>query len=215
MKYISVIAMLLASTEAVKVGFFDLPAEENTKSVDQARALNKADIDILAQIDFKLDQAGRNAVQGELGRTLAMSKVNEMKLSLSQVKENFVKETQQAVSDGSTAAPADDETEIFSVAQKPMYTLAKKQTNLKELEKKAHQFESRIPKIHEIEIELGLPDNVDDSELTAVKSTMEKAINDAQSSLHSQQVTEAKAAAEAAAAAAPPKQDEVPTKPNE
>ena len=105
MKYISVIAMLLASTEAVKVGFFDLPAEDNTKQVDQARALNKADIDILAQIDFKLDQAGRNAVQGELGRTLAMSKVNEMKLSLSQVKENFVKETQQAVSDGITTSP--------------------------------------------------------------------------------------------------------------
>ena len=145
-----------------------------------------------------------------------MSKVNEMKLSLSQVKENFIKETQQAVSDGITASPQDsEESELFSVVQKPMYTLAKKQTNLKELEKKAHQFESRIPKIHEIEIELGLPDNVDDSELTAVKSTMEKAINDAQSTLHSQQVTEAKAAAEAAAAAAPPKQDEVPTKPNE
>ena len=93
MKYISVIALLLASTEAVKVGFFDMPPEENTKSVEQARSLNKADIDILAQIDFKLDQAQRNAVQGELGRTLAMSKVNEMKLSLAQVKENFIKET--------------------------------------------------------------------------------------------------------------------------
>ena len=214
MKYISVIAMLFASTEAIKVGFFDLPAEENTKSVDQARALNKADIDILAQVDFKLDQAQRNAAQGELGRTLAMSKVNEMKLSLTQVKDNFVKETQQAVSDGNTA-PADEENELFSVAQKPMYTLAKKQTNLKELEKKAKQFESRIPKIHEIEIELGLPDNVEDSELTAVKNTMEKALNDAQSTLHTQQVAEAKAAAEAAAAAAPKKEEEVPTKPNE
>ena len=96
-----------------------------------------------------------------------------------------------------------------------MYTLAKKQTNLKELEKKAHQFESRIPKIHDIEIELGLPDNVEDSELTAVKNSMEKAINDAHANLHEQQVREAKAAAEAAAAAAPPKQEEAPTKPNE
>ena len=143
-----------------------------------------------------------------------MSKVNEMKLSLSQVKENFLKETAQAVSDGNTA-PLDEEAELFSVAQKPLYTLAKKQTNLKELEKKAHQFESRIPKIHDIEIELGLPDNVDDSELTAVKTTMEKAINDAHNTLHTQQVAEAKIAQEAAAAAAPQKPEEVPTKPNE
>ena len=214
MKYISVIAILLASTEAHKVGFFDLPAEDNTKQVAAANALNKADIDILAQIDFKLDQAGRNAVQGELGRTLAMSKVNEMKLSLSQIKENFLKETNQAVSDGNTE-PLDEEAELFSVAQKPLYTLAKKQTNLKELEKKAHQFESRIPKIHDIEIELGLPDNVDDSELTAVKTTMEKAIVDAQSTLHTQQVAEAKVAQEAAIAAAPAKVEDVPTRPNE
>ena len=180
MKYISVIALLFATTEAHKAKFFDIPAEENTHAIDQARAMNKADIDILAQIDSKLDQATRNAAQGELGRTLAMSKVNEIKLSLGQVKENFVKETEQAIADGNTA-PIDEEAEAetFSVAQKPMYTLAKKQTNLKELEKKAHQFEARIPKIHDIEIELGLPDNVDDSELTAIKSTMEKAITSA------------------------------------
>ena len=80
MKYISIIALLVASTEAIK--FFDIPQEENTTAINQARAMNKADIDILAKIDSKLDQAGRNAQQGELGRTLAMSKVNEIKLSL-------------------------------------------------------------------------------------------------------------------------------------
>ena len=94
MKYISVIALLLASTEAHKVKFFDIPAEENTKAIDQAKALNKADIEILSQIDSKLDQATRNAAQGELGRTLAMSKVNEIKLALGQVKDNFLKETE-------------------------------------------------------------------------------------------------------------------------
>ena len=212
MKYISVIALLLASTEAHKIKFFDMPVEENTKAIEQARALNKADIDILSQIDSKLDQAARNAAQGELGRTLAMSKVNEIKLSLGQVKDNFLKETEQAISDGNTLPiDEDSEAEMFSVAQKPIYTLAKKQTNLKELEKKAHQFEARIPKVHDIEIELGLPDNVEDSELTAIKNTMEKALTDAHVKLHEQQVEEAKAAA----AAAPPKPEEVPTKPNE
>ena len=117
MKYISVIALLLASTSASKAKFFDIPSEESTSAVKVARDMNKADIEILGQIDGKLDQATRNAAQGELGRTLAMSKVNEIKLSLGQVRDNFVKETQQAVSDGSMAPSEDDE--MYNMAQKP------------------------------------------------------------------------------------------------
>ena len=37
-------------------------------------------------------------MQGEIGRTLAMTKINEIKLALSQVKENFEKESDNAVS---------------------------------------------------------------------------------------------------------------------
>jgi len=61
-----------------------------------------------------------------------------------------------------------------------------KSTNLKELEKKANQFEKRIPKIHAVEIDLGLPDDVEDSELTSIKNTMSKALNDAHATLHAQ-----------------------------
>ena len=103
---ISVIALLLvSSTQAIR--FFDIPTEENTQVIAEARKMNSADMDIMKQVDLKLDQAKRNAEQGELGRTLAMSKVSEIKMSLAQVKENFVKETAHAVSDG-TSVPEDE-----------------------------------------------------------------------------------------------------------
>ena len=70
--------------------------------------MNQADLDIMKTVDMKLDQAKRNAEQGELGRTLAMSKVSEIKMSFAQVKENFIKETQDAVANPSEM-PDDDE----------------------------------------------------------------------------------------------------------
>ena len=70
--------------------------------------MNQADLDIMKTVDMKLDQAKRNAEQGELGRTLAMSKVSEIKMSFAQVKENFIKETQDAVAN-TGEIPDDDE----------------------------------------------------------------------------------------------------------
>merc|ERR1740130_2655602 len=132
---ISVIALLLvSSTQAIK--FFDIPTEENTQVIAQARKMNSDDMNIMNTVDLKLDQAKRNAEQGELGRTLAMSKVSEIKMSLAQVKENFVKETQHAVSDG-IAVPEDEMDMVVAPGGlDPMYDLKKKQDNLRELEKK-------------------------------------------------------------------------------
>ena len=81
MKSTSLIALLLiSSTQGIK--FFDIPTEENAQSIAEAKNMNNADMDIMKTIDHKLDQAKRNAEQGELGRTLAMSKVSEIKMSL-------------------------------------------------------------------------------------------------------------------------------------
>ena len=52
-------------------------------------------------MDKKIDQAQRNVAQGELGRTLAMNKINDLKLSLAQFKEHFKEETEHAVADPS------------------------------------------------------------------------------------------------------------------
>ena len=81
MKSTSIIALLLiSSTQGIK--FFDIPTEENAQSTAEIKNMNNADMDIMKTIDHKLDQAKRNAEQGELGRTLAMSKVSEIKMSL-------------------------------------------------------------------------------------------------------------------------------------
>lgn len=124
--------------------------------------MNTADSDIMKLIDNKIDQAKRNAAQGELGRTLAMSKVSEIKMSLAQIKDNFVKETQHAVSDGTGVAEDEMDMVLAPGGSGPMYDLKKKQQNLKELEKKKNFYVKRIPEVQEIEVMLGLPDNVED-----------------------------------------------------
>ena len=50
-------------------------------------------------MDHKIDQAQRNAVQGELGRTLAMTKINELKISLNQLKSNVEEEIKNGMND--------------------------------------------------------------------------------------------------------------------
>ena len=47
--------------------------------------MEKETSDLMTEIDTKVAQAERNANQGELGRTLAMNKINEIKLYLGQL----------------------------------------------------------------------------------------------------------------------------------
>ena len=92
-----------------------------------------------------------------------MNKVNEIKMGLSQIESNFEKETAHATSNGLSEEVA-------------MYTLQKKQQNLAELEKKAKNVAKRIPQIQDIEVALGLPDDVVDQELATVKMQMDKSL---------------------------------------
>ncbi len=136
---------------------------------------------MLVKIDEKLAQAQKNTAQGENGRTLAMNKINEIKLSLGQLKENFAKETAHAVSNGNSE-------------DSPMYNLQTKERNVSELEKKARQFEKRLPAVQDLEVTLGLPEDVQDQELVGVRKTMEKALESARASVRKQAVEEAKEA---------------------
>ena len=174
-----VLALFVSTSQAGRLRFFDLPSEENAEIISEAKKMNQVDSQMMEKIDQKLDQAQRNANQGELGRTLAMNKINEIKLSLSQVKENFEKEASHATSNGLSE-------------EDPMYTLATKEKNVNELSKKAMQFEKRLPQVQELEVTLGLPENVQDSELAGVKSSMEKALDKARAEVRKQAVEEAK-----------------------
>ena len=106
-------ALLMLSASAINIKFFDLPTEENAEIIADATKMNQDDDQILKVIDEKISQAQRNANQGEIGRTLAMNKVNEIKMGLAQVKSNFQKEAEHAVSNGLSE-------------EMPMYNLDKK-----------------------------------------------------------------------------------------
>ena len=143
---------------------------------------------ILAEIDQKISAASRNANQGELGRTLAMNKINEMKLALIQLKGNFLTEAKQAVTN--KAFVTDD---ITDTAEAPVFSLAQKKTNLSSLEHSLAEIKSRIPKVQQLEVDLGLDEDVKDSELIDTQNAIEEAYNKARSSVKNEAVDEAKA----------------------
>jgi hypothetical protein len=77
-----------------------------------------------------------------------MSKVSEIKMSFAQVKENFIKEAKEAVSNGSEM-PDDEEMGMDIVLgqnpNQPAFDLKKKQSNLAQLEKKKAAIAKRFP----------------------------------------------------------------------
>lgn len=89
MKYTTILALfgLLSHAEAIR--FFDIPTEENQDDKKHFQTMAQADSQIISELDKKIDQAKRNVAQGELGRTLAMNKINEIKLSLAEFKQHF------------------------------------------------------------------------------------------------------------------------------
>ena len=80
------------------------------------------------------------------------------------------------------------------------------------MEEKAKQFTKRIPKVQDLEVELGLPENVKDSELVEVEKVMNKQIEIARKAIRSQSITEAQAVEDAKPK---PVEDEGPRRVNE
>jgi hypothetical protein len=82
---LAAICLLISSSEAIKIKFSDFPIEENAEMLSENTKMEKEPTNIMTEIDQKISQAERNANQGELGRTLAMNKINEIKLHLGQL----------------------------------------------------------------------------------------------------------------------------------
>ena len=74
----------------------------------------------------------------------------------------------------------------------PFFTLAQKKSNLSMLEKRLAEIKQRIPKVQQLEIDLGLPEEVMDSELVDAQSDLEKAYQEARDTVRSQAIDEAK-----------------------
>ena len=100
MKYsIAILALLGLIENGQAIRFFDMPTEQNAEESHHFQSMAQQDKEILGEMEHKIDQAQRNVAQGELGRTLAMNKVNEIKLSLTQFKEHFKEQVDHAISD--------------------------------------------------------------------------------------------------------------------
>ena len=60
------------------------------------------------------------------------------------------------------------------------------------MEAKAKNINKKLPIVHELEVQLGLPDDVQDPELTAVQTAMESEISKAKAAIREQAIAEQK-----------------------
>ena len=105
MKYYVLAALLFASTSAIQLRDSEndqqLLAEENEvqtklkseKLAENQQKLQASDKELIAAYQGKLDQTKRNIEQGEMGRSLAMGKILDMKASFTVLAQNIENET--------------------------------------------------------------------------------------------------------------------------
>ena len=152
MKYTSAIVLLLVNNiQAIKVrdiGDLDLPElkddndikiekdlEEMAKKTD---SLNHQDATLITEFENQLSQGLRNAEQGEMGRALAVSKLQNIKLNISTLESNFKTEAQTI----------QEQTKEMIMKHQPVELDLSEVTKL---EKQAFEVQQKIPEINELE----------------------------------------------------------------
>ena len=96
------------------------------------------------------------------------------------MKNNFAKETDNYLSNISDSDGV------------PTYTLNQKRENINNMEAKAKNIQKKLPIIHELEVQLGLPDDVQDPELTAIQTSLDQQITKAKAAIREQAIAEQK-----------------------
>ena len=180
MKY-AVIALLAASTSALRLhdlGDLNLPEvkDEHDISVDKQissdekliQSFDPKDKELIGDFEKQLDQGLRNAEQGEMGRALAVSKLQTIKNDISSLAQNFNQETSTVENEVKEMLEKHQPTEIETVT-------------LEGVNKKMIEVMSQMPKVNELEKSLEIQD--EDVELTNIRSNMQKTINQAKASL--------------------------------
>ena len=106
-----------------------------SKKVD---TLNQQDAGIINEFEQQLSQGLRNAEQGEMGRALAVSKLQNIKLNIQTLESNF-------------------KTEAQTIQEQSKDMLMKHQPveldlgEVSKLEKQANEVQTKIPEINELE----------------------------------------------------------------
>jgi hypothetical protein len=116
----------------------------------------------------QLAQAARNAAQGELGRALAVSKLEDIKINVSALAKNIHNEGQ---------ALQDQKNNMLKKHQPTPLDLSVIPT----IEKKAFALIQQLPKINELEKELEIQDK--DAELAMIQKHIERDVQAMKSSL--------------------------------
>ena len=152
MKYTSAIVLLLVNNiQAIKVrdiGDLELPElrDDNDIKIEQdisnmskkVDTLNQQDAGIINEFEQQLSQGLRNAEQGEMGRALAVSKLQNIKLNIQTLESNF-------------------KTEAQTIQEQSKDMLMKHQPveldlgEVSKLEKQANEVQTKIPEINELE----------------------------------------------------------------
>ena len=152
MKYTSAIVLLLVNNiQAIKVrdiGDLELPElrDDNDIKIEadilnmskKVDTLNTQDAGIISEFEQQLSQGLRNAEQGETGRALAVSKLQNIKLNIQTLESNFKTEAQTI----------QEQSKDMLMKHQPVELDLGEVTKL---EKQANEVQTKIPEINELE----------------------------------------------------------------
>ena len=146
-----IIALLSASVSAIQMQDDDdlkLPAlvDENDIAVDKVimaqvskvEDISKKDDDLISTMQLQLDQGLRNAVQGEMGQALAVSKLSSIKQSINTLEGNLKQEGEGVQQEMKAMLNKHNMNEV---------DIAK----VDKIQKKADMILAQFPKINELE----------------------------------------------------------------
>ena len=145
------LALLVASSSALRVrdlGDLELPTltDENDVAIDKKlaeltssyKSMAKNDQPIISSFEKTLQQAHRNAEQGDMGRALALSKLTDIKQQVNILEQNLKSESQALVQQTTHMMQKHRPTQIDSAPAE-------------EVSKKAKEVMAQIPKINSLE----------------------------------------------------------------
>ena len=135
---------------------------QDKKILEKQKALKEAakeDNQLISTFEKQLDQALRNAEQGEMGRALAVSKLQQIKLNIETLEKNLKTEGNILLEEANETLEKHQPQEMAT-------------TDLDELEKKTKAVLTQIPKINQLEHNLEIQD--DDVELAHTKNSLAK-----------------------------------------
>lgn len=177
------VAMLLNNSQAMKIrdlGELDLPTLTDENDVVQDKKIIveqkklqsfvQTDKNLISNFELQLDQGIRNAQQGEMGRALAISKLESIKADIGSLEKNIEDESE-------TVKQSVDE--MLKKHQPSELDMAM----IKGLEEKGSEIIAQIPKINQLENTLEIQE--EDAELAQIKQKIQKSINTARSQIES------------------------------